>query len=130
MGKFLRIFFGCHARPDRSFYYKGKQFPICARCTGELVGMIAAVFIAVFVGRIPVFWCIILTIPILIDGIIQLKTKYESNNIKRLITGIMFGVAFVFFLIHFHLFMVNLVRELLTKIVGSPPPYIHLFGSN
>ena len=43
MGRFLRIFFGCHARPDRSFYWNGKPFPICARCTGELAGMIAGI---------------------------------------------------------------------------------------
>ena len=36
--KWLPIVFGCHCRPDRSFYWKGKKFPLCARCTGELAG--------------------------------------------------------------------------------------------
>ena len=40
--KWLPITFGCHCRADRSFFWKGKQLPICARCTGELVGMVAA----------------------------------------------------------------------------------------
>ena len=43
--KWLPIFFGCHCRPDRSFFYKGKQFPVCARCTGELAGILAALII-------------------------------------------------------------------------------------
>lgn len=30
------IIFGCHRRPERSFFYKGRQFPICARCTGGI----------------------------------------------------------------------------------------------
>ena len=38
--KWLPIIFGCHCRSDRSFYWKGTQFPICARCTGELVGIL------------------------------------------------------------------------------------------
>ena len=29
---------GCHQRADRSFYWKGRKFPLCARCTGVLVG--------------------------------------------------------------------------------------------
>lgn len=33
-------------------------------------------------------------IPMVIDGFIQLKTSYESNNIKRLITGSLFGYGF------------------------------------
>ena len=24
----------CHQRPDRSFFWDGHQFPVCARCTG------------------------------------------------------------------------------------------------
>src|SRR4051812_167741 len=24
----------CHQRPDRSFFWQGHQFPVCARCTG------------------------------------------------------------------------------------------------
>ena len=38
--KWLPIIFGCHCRDDRSFHYRGKKFPICARCTGELVGIL------------------------------------------------------------------------------------------
>lgn len=33
---------GCHQLPERSFFYNGKQFPVCARCTGAIVGQIIA----------------------------------------------------------------------------------------
>ena len=42
--KYLPIIFGCHCRADRSFYCKNKKFPICARCTGELIGIIVSIF--------------------------------------------------------------------------------------
>lgn len=60
-------------------------------------------------------------LPLLLDGIIQLKTSYESNNIKRLITGFLFGIAFIFILVNFHMFIMNMIYKTLTKIVGTPP---------
>lgn len=88
--KWIPIIFGCHQRSDRSFFYHGKQFPICARCTGELVGIIVAV-ISGFFFRLPLLLSLVILIPMLIDGLIQLLTSYESNNIKRFITGFLFG---------------------------------------
>lgn len=102
MGRFLRIFFGCHARADRSFFYHGRQFPICARCTGELIGILAGIPIAVFIGYAGIPAMLFMMAPMVADGFIQLLTSYESNNYRRLWTGILFGIAFVFFLIHFH----------------------------
>ena len=74
--------FGCHCRSDRSFHYKGRKFPICARCTGELLGIL---------GSVIIFW---LWRPnIILDGFIQALTKYESTNVRRLFTGILFGIG-------------------------------------
>lgn len=91
---FLKICFGCHCRADRSFFYKNKQFPICARCTGELIGIIISIPMIILNGVFSIKLTLLMTIPIIIDGFLQLKTKYESNNIKRLITGILFGLIF------------------------------------
>lgn len=38
----------------------------------------------------PVF-CAVLLIPMIIDGFMQSLTAYESNNLKRFITGVFFG---------------------------------------
>jgi uncharacterized membrane protein len=32
----------CHQRPDRSFFVKGRQFHVCARCTGLIAGVVIA----------------------------------------------------------------------------------------
>lgn len=102
MGKFLRIFFGCHGRPDRSFYFRGQQFPICARCTGELIGILIGIPITFFGGYPSFPIVLLLMLPMVSDGFFQLLTSYESKNIRRLFTGILFGIAFLFFLIYFH----------------------------
>ena len=41
--QWLPIVFGCHCRADRSFFWRGRQFPLCARCTGELAGFLCAI---------------------------------------------------------------------------------------
>ena len=120
MGKFLRLFFGCHARPDRSFYFRGKQFPICARCTGELVGMIVCIPTLIF-WSCPSFGIVLLLmVPLIIDGSVQKLTSYESGNIRRLITGILFGMALVFTFVYFHRTCVWIAGEIL-KWFGADP---------
>ena len=88
--KWLPITFGCHCKDERSFHYKGEKFPICARCTGELVGIIASLF-SCFFFQLPVWGCVLIMIPLIVDGTVQMFTKYESNNRRRFVTGVLFG---------------------------------------
>lgn len=85
---------GCHQRADRSLFYKGYQFPICARCTGVLIGYIASIITIIFI--LPDFWlgfsfCAIM----FIDWLIQFLKIRESNNIRRIITGILGGYGII-----------------------------------
>ena len=98
--KWLPIVFGCHCRDDRSFHYHGKRFPLCARCTGELAGILAAAVLywAVGVPALPVL--AVLAVPLVVDGGLQALTAYESGNGRRLVTGVLFGYALcTFFLV-------------------------------
>ena len=88
--RWLPIVFGCHCRSDRSFFWRGRQFPLCARCTGELTGIILAAVGGAF-GLLPMQAAILLLMPLILDGSVQLFTKYESTNMRRLITGVLFG---------------------------------------
>ena len=94
--KWLPIFFGCHCRDDRSFHYKGEKFPICARCTGELFGIVFSIFSCIFFKLSPLL-IVLFMLPMIIDGTMQMLTSYESNNIKRFVTGFLFGYALFMF---------------------------------
>lgn len=116
-GTFLRILCGCHAMPERSFHFHGKPFPICARCTGELIGILVGIPIVCMFG-IPQFGIVILMmLPLIIDGMLQRLTSYESRNIRRLITGIMFGIALIFAFLYFHQFCIYIAGNIL-KFMG------------
>ena len=84
--KWLPIIFGCHCRSDRSFYWKGTQFPICARCTGELVGILLCPVTFPLVSWSPWIFAVLM-LPMILDGVIQMLTSYESNNRRRFLTG-------------------------------------------
>ena len=119
-GRFLRLFFGCHARPDRSFYFRGKQFPICARCTGELIGIIAGIPIAIIWGYPYFYVAVLMMVPLILDGTIQKLTSYESTNIRRLLTGILFGIALIFLIIHSHCACFRIAAEILKLFWDDP----------
>ena len=83
-------YWGCHQMPERSFFFKGYQFPVCARCTGMILGYFLSILTQPFILMNYLF-LILLCTPMALDGFIQLKTRYISNNRKRFITGTLFG---------------------------------------
>lgn len=92
----LQIFFFCHQRPDRSFHYKGKKFPLCARCTGMAIGYLLSIILVIFLGIFD-FWIIaLLILPMAIDGTGQLFGKWTSTNFRRLITGLPGGIGVIY----------------------------------
>ena len=88
--KWLPVICGCHCRDDRSFYFRGRKFPVCARCTGMLAGWVAGCA-TYFFTRIPLRWLVVMILPLIIDGTAQQLTKYDSRNTRRLVTGVLFG---------------------------------------
>jgi uncharacterized membrane protein len=81
----------CHRMKSRSITIKGYTLPLCARCTGILLGyfffpmlLIAGLHFSLWAG-------IMLNVPMVIDGWTQ-KQKYRmSTNTLRLSTGMMSG---------------------------------------
>lgn len=101
---------GCHQRADRSFFVGEYQFPICARCTGVLLGQIVAIplyFVLHLPGVVLVLFCGIM----FFDWFLQSLKILESTNYRRLITGTLAGYAlmtiyilFIQFIFHLRMF--------------------------
>lgn len=79
--------------PERSFFYKGKQFPVCARCTGVILGQLCAIIIGM-TRDISLRVSLILLSAMGIDwGLQEFKVK-ESTNVRRFVTGLLGGFGF------------------------------------
>jgi uncharacterized membrane protein len=93
MEKILHALFFCHRLPERSFFYKGNPLPLCARCTGILIGYLIGMVYAFFIGNISLLIAFVLIIPLILDGGFQALGQWESTNMRRLITGLLAGVG-------------------------------------
>ena len=116
--KGLRIVCGCHARADRSFFFRGRQFPVCARCTGMLAGYVLGIAWLFPFDRWPLWLCVLACLPAIADGVGQLKSRWESTNVRRLITGVFLGAAIVHLLVNYHFFLMRCARALHEYVYG------------
>ena len=89
---------GCHQMPDRSFSYKGYQFPVCARCTGVIIGELVSIITILCALKISLVYAAVMIVPLVVDGGLQYINIWKSNNLRRIITGIFagFGLTYVY----------------------------------
>jgi len=84
---------GCHQMPERSFFYKGNQFPVCARCTGVTIGQTTAIILALSKRFISFPSALLLLLIMGFDWVIQAIHIKKSSNFRRLITGFCGGLG-------------------------------------
>ena len=93
---------GCHQMHERSFSFFGFQFPVCARCTGLGIGQLSGyllTFALLNYNAINLLIPAIISLLVLgIDGIGQYYKKWESTNLRRLISGLSCGFFVIIFL--------------------------------
>ena len=53
---------------------------------GILAGVVCCCFF-----RLSLMWAVLLMVPMVVDGFVQLATSYESTNPRRFVTGLLFG---------------------------------------
>lgn len=82
----------CHAVPERSFFIGKYQLPICSRCTGIFLGILISAILMNYVN-IPIWLSLLFVSPLVADGFLQLLNIRTSNNLMRLFTGLLFGLA-------------------------------------
>ena len=84
----------CHRKPERSFFFRGKQFPVCARCTGMYLGFLSFFVLTWHLVVIPSWIAFLLPFPTAIDGYTQGYYPRESNNFIRFTTGLASTIGF------------------------------------
>jgi uncharacterized membrane protein len=87
----------CHHKPERAIPFFGVEHYLCARCLGICFGGIMGISVLSLKIIPSLVVSLLLMIPLVIDGFLQLLTDYESKNSIRLVTGLLFGIAIFFF---------------------------------
>ena len=79
----------CHQKPERSFFYKEKQFPVIGAAAGFVLASLIQPNLIFVLGFIP----------LIIDGTTQYYGLRTSNNTLRFVTGLLcgFSIPFVVF---------------------------------
>ena len=63
------------------------------------MGILVSLF-SCFFFRLSIPVSILILLPMIVDGFVQMKTSYESNNRRRFVTGFLFGYGlFMLFII-------------------------------
>lgn len=98
----------CHRIPERSLHIDGHQLPLCARCTGIYIGMLAGWLWLIARRRThaaqlparPILVALLGFVALMgIDGLnsaamlIGLPHPYETENWMRVFTGSLYGLA-------------------------------------
>lgn len=97
--------------PERSFFYNGKQFPVCARCTGVFFGELCAVLLGLFKQHISNGLAAGFLLIMGGDWFIQEVHIKESTNIRRLITGFFGGFGLVCLYINILRWCFNIIKS-------------------
>lgn len=89
----LHKYWGCHRMPERSFFVNGRQFHVCARCTGLLIGAPCSLLLIPFSRFVPILFAAFVLV-LAVDALTQLAHLRVSTNPLRFITG--FGTSVTF----------------------------------
>jgi uncharacterized membrane protein len=106
----LLNFFGraiCHQLDARSLHISGEVMAVCARDTGIYIGIFSTLLYLHFskqkqnvtIPSIKVsFLLLLFLVPLIIDGLGSYTQLFDSNNTRRLMTGISFGFVLPYFI--------------------------------
>ena len=99
-GKPLSFCF-CHRKIDRSFSVWGYTMPLCARCTGILLGFYVGLVLEILAIPLSLLLSVLFLLPLIVDGVTQMLHLRKSNNILRFSTGFLFGIGYLYLLFAF-----------------------------
>lgn len=84
----------CNGISSRAPHIMGFCFPLCYRCTFIILTMLLSLwFVYRYHKTMKIYWLFICLIPMIFDGCIQTFLGFESTNMRRIITGSLFGMS-------------------------------------
>ena len=106
-------YWGCDQLPERNIFFKRYQLPICARCLGIILGYILCIFLLIFNCKLNIYLLFLLILTTLIDWSLQFFNILSSNNIRRLVTGILGGIGLMGIYVYIVIKLFDLFKNIL-----------------
>lgn len=91
----------CNNRVNSCLYIGNFCFPLCTRCTSIILSLFITRYIYktfFFNSNVNILVILLLILPCIIDGLAQYQFRFESNNIRRAITGFACGAGLELFI--------------------------------
>lgn len=94
----IYIFFSpvCHQEPERSFALMGLALPVCHRCSGIYLGLLAGSLIPnPWIHRSTAArrrWILATAVPLVLDALLPYSGLWNNTDISRFATGLLFGI--------------------------------------
>ena len=91
--------YACHQIPERSLYFLGNPFAVCARCFGVYFGLLAGILVYPLwrtrsnIEPLPRIWLFLALIPIGVDWSLGVLGIWDNTHLSRFITGSILGFA-------------------------------------
>jgi len=89
----------CHQRPERSFHIHGRQFAVCARCTGLYASALSGGLMALALGAASMrpsrarVWLGVAALPTLVTVGVELAGLAYPSNTMRMLSALPLGAA-------------------------------------
>lgn len=101
---------GCHQMTERSFFFRGRQFPLCARCTGAFIGYFVG-YVCFPFFRLSPYICVAFCAIMFADWFVQRIGLRESTNVRRVVTGAFCGFGLRQLTLELYFFLFELAAE-------------------
>lgn len=89
----ILVLWPCHRIESRCPYVCGMYLPVCYRCLGIILGIAVGCILFVLIN-ITVKWIgAVFVVPLFVDVTMQYHFNHESNNYRRCVTGLFFGIG-------------------------------------
>ena len=84
----------CHQYPTRSLWIMNRPMGLCSRCFAIYASFsISLIFLPLLKNRKYIVLLCFLFLPLIVDGVLQYYNIKESDNVSRVLSGVLFGIA-------------------------------------
>jgi len=106
----------CHQYPTRSLWIMNRPMGLCSRCFAIYASFsMSLIFLPLLTNRKYIVLLCFLFLPLIVDGVLQYYNIKESDNVSRVLSGALFGMASSIIYKYFMHNLINTLKNIIKK---------------